>query len=82
VGREIGGCSDVAMALVGLVDFADPDLPRRLDVYRAVPNLTAVRQHLGWNEHDPLRRMASRRDFMTDPKWLKENSPLTKSALV
>ncbi len=59
------------MALVGLVDFADPDLAHRLDVYRSIPNLTAVRQHLGWDEHDPLRRMASRPDFMSDPAWLK-----------
>jgi predicted TIM-barrel fold metal-dependent hydrolase len=69
--ERLAVASDVPMALVGLVDFADPDLPRRLDVYRAVPNLTAVRQHLGWNERDPLRRMASRGDFMTDPTWLK-----------
>jgi predicted TIM-barrel fold metal-dependent hydrolase len=63
--------SEAPMALVGLVDFADPDLPRRLDIYGAIPNLTAVRQHLGWDEHDPLRRMASRPDFMTDPTWLR-----------
>ena len=69
--ERLAVASDVPMALVGLVDFADPDLPRRLDVYRAAPNLTAVRQHLAWNERDPLRRMASRGDFMTDPAWLK-----------
>jgi predicted TIM-barrel fold metal-dependent hydrolase len=69
--ERLGADSNVPMALVGLVDFADPGLARRLDVYRAVPNLTAVRQHLGWNERDSLRRMASRGDFMTDPGWLK-----------
>ena len=69
--EKLAEASAVPMALVGLVDFADPNLPRRLDIYGAIPNLTAVRQHLGWDEHNPLRRMASRPDFMTDPAWLK-----------
>jgi predicted TIM-barrel fold metal-dependent hydrolase len=69
--EELVAASDVPMALVGLVDFADPGLPQRLDVYRSIPNLTAVRQHLGWDERNPLRRMASRPDFMTDLAWLK-----------
>ncbi|WP_119272337.1 amidohydrolase family protein [Taklimakanibacter deserti] len=59
------------MALVGLVDFADPGLGRRLEAYRDVPGLSAVRQHLGWDNEDPLRRMAQRPDFMSDPNWLK-----------
>ncbi len=69
--EKLAGASEVPMALVGLVDFADPVLPDRLDIYGTIPNLTAVRQHLGWDEHNPLRRMASRPDFMTDPAWLK-----------
>jgi len=69
--NNLAAASEVPMALVGLVDFADPGLMQRLDAYRAVPNLTAVRQHLGWDAQNPLRRMASRPDFMTDPAWLK-----------
>jgi predicted TIM-barrel fold metal-dependent hydrolase len=69
--EKLAAASEVPMALVGLVDFADPDLPRRLDIYGSIPNLTAVRQHLGWDERNPLRRMASRPDFMTDPAWLR-----------
>ena len=68
---KLAAASDVPMALVGLVDLADPDLPHRLDVYRAIPNLTAIRQHLGWDAHNPLRRMTSRPDLMTDPAWLR-----------
>lgn len=69
--EELAAASDVPMALVGLVDFADPGLPQRLEVYRSIPNLTAVRQHLGWDARNPLRCMASRGDFMTVPAWLK-----------
>jgi predicted TIM-barrel fold metal-dependent hydrolase len=69
--EKVAEASKIPMVLVGLVDFADLGLPRRLDIYGAIPNLTAVRQHLGWDEHNPLRRMASRPDFMTDPAWLK-----------
>lgn len=68
---QLAAASDVPMALVGLVDLADPGLPHRLDAYRAIPNLTAIRQHLGWDARNPLRRMTSRPDFMTDPAWLK-----------
>ena len=69
--QELAATSDVPMALVGLVDFADPGLPGRLDIYRSLSNLTAVRQHLVWDEHNPLRRFAARPDLMTDPKWLR-----------
>lgn len=68
---KLAATSEVPMALVGLVDFADPGLPQRLDIYRAIPNLTAIRQHLGWDAHNPLRRMTSRPDFMSDPAWLR-----------
>jgi predicted TIM-barrel fold metal-dependent hydrolase len=61
----------VPIALVGLVDFSDPALSRKLDTYLAIPNLTAVRQHLGWDDRHPLRRMAPRSNFMTDPAWLR-----------
>ena len=68
--QRLAASAAVPMALVGLVDFADPDLPRRLEAYRDVRGLTAVRQHLGWDDGTPLRRMAARPDFMSDPAWL------------
>jgi predicted TIM-barrel fold metal-dependent hydrolase len=68
---SMAAASPVPMALVGLVDFADADLSHRLEVYGSIPGLTAIRQHLGWDESNPLRRMAPRGDFMTDPAWLK-----------
>jgi predicted TIM-barrel fold metal-dependent hydrolase len=68
--QKMASASEVPIAFVGLVDFADPGLSGRLEVYSAIPNLTAVRQHLGWDERNPRRRMASRPDFMSDPAWL------------
>jgi predicted TIM-barrel fold metal-dependent hydrolase len=69
--QQLAEASEVPIALVGQVDFCDPDLPERLDIYRSLSNLTAVRQHLGWDNHNPLRRFAPRADLMADPKWLK-----------
>jgi predicted TIM-barrel fold metal-dependent hydrolase len=68
--QQVADASDLPMALVGLVDFADPGLPERLDTYHAFPNLTAVRQHLGWDADNPLRRFAARPDLLSDPRWL------------
>ncbi|MDW6024197.1 amidohydrolase family protein [Mesorhizobium sp. BAC0120] len=67
----LAASAPLPIALVGLVDFADPGLPRRLEAYREIPGLSAVRQHLGWDENAPLRRMAARPDFMSDPAWLE-----------
>lgn len=79
--QQLAATSDVPMALVGLVDFADQGLPERLDAYRSFSNLTAVRQHLGWDGHNPLRCMASRPDFMTDPNWLEGIGRLKRTDL-
>lgn len=57
------------MALVGLADFADPRLEQRLELLSSLSNVTAVRQHLAWDPVDPLRRMAARPDYLTDPHW-------------
>lgn len=69
--QELASASPVPIALVGLMDFADPGLAERLEIYRSFPNLTAVRQHLGWDAGSSMRRFASRPDLMTDPAWLK-----------
>ena len=46
--QQLAASSPVPVALVGLVDFADPDLQQRLEAYRDVRGLAAVRQHLVW----------------------------------
>jgi predicted TIM-barrel fold metal-dependent hydrolase len=59
----------IPMAIVGLVDFLAPDLEQRLDAYAECANVTAVREHLGWDRENPLRRFAKRPDLLTDPHW-------------
>jgi predicted TIM-barrel fold metal-dependent hydrolase len=59
----------VPMAIVGLVDFLSPDLEERLNAYAQCANVTAVREHLGWDRENPMRRFAKRPDLLTDPQW-------------
>ena len=58
------------MAIVGLVDFLAPDLEKRLEEYARNPNVSAVREHLGWDPQRAERRFAARGDLLTDPQWL------------
>lgn len=68
-GQALADSSPVPQAMVALVEFRDPALEERLDAYRALANVTAVREHLGWDPGDPLRRFAARPDLLTDPAW-------------
>jgi predicted TIM-barrel fold metal-dependent hydrolase len=63
--------SPIPMALVALVDFLDPGLEERLDIYGSLPNVTAVREHLCWDAKNPLKRLAKRGDLLQDPRWRK-----------
>jgi predicted TIM-barrel fold metal-dependent hydrolase len=68
-GQARADASPIPQAIVALTDFRDPALAERLDTYRALPNVTAVREHLGWDPANALRRLASRPDLLTDPAW-------------
>lgn len=59
----------IRVAIVALADFADPGLDARLEAYRDLPAITAVRQHLGWHDTRPDRHFASRPDLLADPAW-------------
>jgi predicted TIM-barrel fold metal-dependent hydrolase len=59
----------VPMAIVELVDFLAPDLETRLDAYAQHANVTAVRQHMGWDARNPLRCMAKRGDLFQHSRW-------------
>jgi predicted TIM-barrel fold metal-dependent hydrolase len=59
----------VPMAIVGLVDFLAPDLEATLDGYAECAHVASVREHLGWDEGNPLRRFAKRGDLLTDARW-------------
>ena len=61
----------VPMSIVGLADFLSPELVARLEAYTQCPNVSAVREHLCWDEGNPLRRFAKRSDLLTDPQWRK-----------
>ncbi|MEJ8855362.1 amidohydrolase family protein [Variovorax robiniae] len=70
--QELAGRGGVRHALVAMVDFLDPDLERKLDQYETLPHLTAVREHLVWDESNPLKRFAKRPDLLRDPAWQKQ----------
>jgi predicted TIM-barrel fold metal-dependent hydrolase len=58
----------VSVALVGLVDLLGPDLGKTLDIYSQCSKVVAVRQHMGWDDQNPLRRFAPRGDLLIDPR--------------
>jgi predicted TIM-barrel fold metal-dependent hydrolase len=68
-GQHLAQNSPVPQAMVALVDFLDPGLDERLQAYRSLPNVTAVREHVGWDTSNPRRRFAKRSDLLTDPAW-------------
>src|SRR6195256_305264 len=43
--QQLARASTVPIALVALVDFLAPDLEQRLETYRSLPGVTAVREH-------------------------------------
>lgn len=61
----------IPAAMVTLVDFLDPELETKLEIYQSLPNVTAVREHLAWDPHNPKKRFAARPDLLTDPLWKK-----------
>ena len=68
-GQRLADGAPLRMSLVVLADFLDPALDERLGVYAALPNVVAVREHLGWDAGNTLRRFAKRPDLLTDPAW-------------
>lgn len=70
--QQLANAGGVRHALVAQVDFLDPDLERKLDQYDTLPNLTAVREHMVWDDANPLKRFAKRPDLLCDPAWRKQ----------
>src|SRR5215468_8188676 len=68
-GQRLAEASTLRQPLVVLVDFLDPALEERLEAYAALPNVVAVREHLGWDAGNALRRFAKRPDLLMDPAW-------------
>jgi predicted TIM-barrel fold metal-dependent hydrolase len=70
--QQAANAGGVRQALVAFVDFLDPDLESKLDQYSTLPSLTSVREHLVWDDNNPLKRFARRPDLLTDPAWSKQ----------
>ncbi len=68
----------VPMSIIGLVDFLGSDLESRLETYSECPSVAGVREHLGWDEKNPLRRFARRPDLLKDSRWLQGLKALDK----
>src|SRR5262249_16734039 len=68
-GQRLAEGSLLRQALVALVDFLDPALEERLEAYATLPNVVAVREHLGWDTGNARRRFAKRPDLLMDPTW-------------
>jgi hypothetical protein len=46
--------------------------------YSALLNLTSVREHLVWDDDNPLKRFAKRPDLLTDSTWRESLALLDK----
>lgn len=64
--------SKIKFAMVALVDFLDPKLEEKLEIYHSLPNVTAVREHMVWDDNNPKKRFAKCSDLLTDPTWQKQ----------
>lgn len=76
--QQVASTGQMRHALVALVDFLDPDLESKLDQYSTLPNLTSVREHLVWDNHNPMKRFAKRPDLLVDQAWSKQLPLLRK----
>jgi predicted TIM-barrel fold metal-dependent hydrolase len=68
-GQRLADTSGLRQSMVVLVNFLDPALEEKLEAYAAMPNVAAVREHLGWDIGNALRRFAKRPDLLRDPEW-------------
>lgn len=62
----------IPIAMVTLVDFLDQKLEEKLEFYSSLSHVTAVREHMVWDNHNPKKRFANRPDLLTDPNWQKK----------
>lgn len=76
--QHLADNSKIKQALVALVDFLDPKLEEKLDIYKSLANVSAVREHMVWDNNNPKKRFAKRPDLLTDPAWQKRLGLLKK----
>jgi predicted TIM-barrel fold metal-dependent hydrolase len=68
-GQRLADASRRPQPMVVRVDFLDPALEERLEAYAALPNVVAVREHLGWDAGDSRKRFVKRPDLLMSPAW-------------
>ncbi len=69
--QELVKQNKIRQAMVAFVDFLDPALEEKLEVYNSLPNVTAVREHMVWDDKNPRKRFAKRPDLLLDSHWQK-----------
>ncbi|BAH51179.1 amidohydrolase family protein [Rhodococcus opacus] len=77
-------CADrvgVPNAFIAAVQLDSPDLASVLARYRDLPVVRAVRQPLYWAA-DPVRRLAARGNYLSDPAWLRGFEKVADAGLV
>lgn len=62
--QDLAKQSGLCQSMVVLVDFLDPDLEEKLEIYSTLPNVTAVREHMVWDNENPRKRFAKRPDLL------------------
>jgi predicted TIM-barrel fold metal-dependent hydrolase len=76
--RDLADTVAIPQAVVARVDSLDPGLEERLEHYQGVRNLTAVREHVGWDTTYPQQRLANRSDLLSNPAWRRGLAHLRK----
>ena len=69
--QRLADASRLRHSMVVRVDFLDPALEGTLAAYEALPNVVAVREHLGWDVGNALRRFAKRPNLLREQEWRK-----------
>ena len=67
--RSLAKASGLPNGMIGSVDFQAPDIDRKIEAYRSVSGVRAVRQHLAWHPNNELLRFAPAPDLLADSRW-------------
>lgn len=70
--------SSIAQSMVVIIDFLDPTLEEKLELYSSLHNVTAIREHMVWDNENPKKRFAKRPNLLSDPTWQKGLEVLNK----
>ena len=76
--QDLTSQSRIRQAMVALIDFLDPELESKLEIYNTFSIVTAVREHMVWDNENPRKRFAKRSDILQDVNWQKRLELLNK----